>query len=150
VDNDARLESAREQIRRTVVAAASDGRSHSRNGVPRRRAIWIAASAALTTAPGIGFFAFAGRGALQAAVRFEVRLAEERPIQGLIVARAADSGRTIYLHPEPIVTNDDIAQSWVTQDDAEHFGVSVQLLPGGAERMRQQAEANRIANGIAD
>ena len=79
---------------------------------------------------------------MQAAVRFEVRLAEERPFDGLIVARAADSGRTIYLHPDLVITNDEIAQSWVTQDGPDRFGVSIQLLEGGARRMREATSAH--------
>jgi preprotein translocase subunit SecD len=83
-----------------------------------------------------------------AAVRVEVRLAEDYPIPGLVVAQLADSGRVIYLHPEIIVSNDDIAQSWVSQDGAGGFGVAVQFLPSGAERMRQ-ATANHVGRPVA-
>jgi preprotein translocase subunit SecD len=82
------------------------------------------------------------RGTLQAAVRFEARLAETQPIPGLIVARIGNSDRVIYLRPEAIVTNEDIAQSWVTQDGPNRYGVSVQLLPDGAQRMRQATAAH--------
>jgi preprotein translocase subunit SecD len=88
------------------------------------------------------------RGTLQAAVRFEVRLAETQPVPGLIVARVGNSDRVIYLHPEAIVTNEDIAQSWVTQDDPNRYGVSVQLLPAGAQRMRR-ATAAHIGRPVA-
>src|SRR5262245_24120609 len=57
-----------------------------------------------------------------AAVRFEVRLAEDQPIPGLVVARVANLDRVIYLHPEIVVNNDDVAGSWVRQDDPTHFG----------------------------
>jgi preprotein translocase subunit SecD len=46
------------------------------------------------------------------------------------------------LHPELIVTNDDIAQSWVTEDGPDRFGVSVQFLQAGAQRMRQATTAH--------
>jgi preprotein translocase subunit SecD len=85
---------------------------------------------------------------LLAAVRFEVRLAEDQPIPGLIVARVADSGRVIYLHPEIVVNNDDILQSWVSEDSPNQFAVAVQLLPGGAERMRQ-ATATHVGRPVA-
>jgi len=75
-------------------------------------------------------------------VRFEVRLAEMQPVAGLIVARAEDSGRMIYLHSEMIVTNDDIAQSWVVQDGPDRFGISVELLEAGAQRMRLATAAH--------
>ena len=84
-----------------------------------------------------------GTTSLLAAVRFEVRLAEDQPIPGLTVAQVADSGRLIYLHPEIVVSNDDIAQSWVLQDGAGRFGVAVALLPSGAERMRQATTSHQ-------
>jgi len=46
------------------------------------------------------------------------------------------------------VTNEDIAQSWVTQDGPERYGVSVQLLEAGARRMRQ-ATAAHIGRPVA-
>jgi len=85
---------------------------------------------------------------LLAAVRFEVRLAEDKPIQGLVVAQVPDSGRVIYLHPEIVVSNDDIAQSWVSQDGSDRFNVAIQLLPSGADRMRQ-ATAMHVGRPVA-
>ena len=35
-----------------------------------------------------------------AAIRFEVRLAEDKAIPGLVVAQVSDSGLLIYLHPK--------------------------------------------------
>ena len=102
----------------------------------------------------VGFFALGyqfwqhGTATLLAAVRFEVRLAEERPIPGLVVAQVADSGKTIYLHPGPVVTNEDIAHSWVSQDGQGRFGVTVELFPSGAERIRQ-ATTGHVGRPIA-
>ena len=53
---------------------------------------------------------------LRAAVRFEVRLAEDNPAGGLQAARVG-TDRTIYLHPEAIVTNSDIATARVVPGD---------------------------------
>jgi preprotein translocase subunit SecD len=89
-----------------------------------------------------------GTTAVLAAVRFEVRLAEDRPIPGLVVGQVVDSGRVIYLHPEVVVSNEDIAQSWVVQDGPDQFGVSVQFLPSGAERMKQ-ATATHVGRPVA-
>jgi preprotein translocase subunit SecD len=85
---------------------------------------------------------------LLAAVRFEVRLAEDQPMPGLVVAQLADSGRVIYLHPEMVVGNDDVAQSWVSPDGPRGFAVAVRLLPAGAERMRQ-ATSNHVGRPVA-
>jgi preprotein translocase subunit SecD len=52
------------------------------------------------------------------------------------------------LHPEIVVSNEDIAQSWVIQDGPDRFGVSVQFLPGGAERMKQ-ATATHVGRPMA-
>ena len=71
-----------------------------------------------------------------AAVRFEVRLAENQPSQGLIVERVGDSGRLIYLHPEIVVSNDDITHSWVSQD-GDGFSVSIEMASPGADRLRR-------------
>jgi hypothetical protein len=142
-DDSARMNETREQIRRTVVAAASVAQ-------PPRRHVAMAAGGALaaTLAVIAVLVAFGDSGTLRAAVRFEVRLAELRPVPGLIVAQVADSGRMIYLHPETIVTNDDIAQSWATEDGPDRFGVSVELLEAGAQRMRQ-ATAAHIGRPVA-
>jgi SecD-like export protein len=117
--------------------------------VPLRRVALSAAVTAVAALIIVGLlFGNGNRGTLQAAVRFEVRLAETQPVPGLIVARVADSRRVIYLHPEMIVTNDDIAQAAVVQDGLDRFGVSVELLQSGAQRM-QQATANHIGRPVA-
>ncbi len=54
----------------------------------------------------------------------------------------------IYLHPEIVVSNDDIAQSWVSQDGSDRFNVAIQLLPSGADRMRQ-ATAMHVGRPVA-
>lgn len=78
-----------------------------------------------------------------AAVRFEMRLAEDGPIPGLVVAKVSGSERLIYLHPEIVVNNDDVADASVLQDGTAGFGVAVWLLPPGAERMRQATTSHR-------
>ena len=141
------LDEARDRIRRTVVDA-SVGQPVSRSGV-RRRQIIGAAGALAAALIVVGLLVGSGdRGTLQAAVRFEVRLAEEQPVPGLIVAHVGNDGRVIYLHPEAVVTNDDIAQSWVLPDGPVHFSVSVEFLPPGAQRM-QQATAAHLGRPVA-
>jgi preprotein translocase subunit SecD len=135
------LEDARDRIRRRVVAAALVAQSRSGNRVSRRRALGTFATLAVALVV-VGVVLGIDKGNVQAAVRFEVRLAETEPAPGLVVARLADSGQIIYLHQELIVTNDDIAQSWVRQDSPDRFGVSVELLEAGAERMRQATGAH--------
>ena len=137
-----RLEERRDQIRRTVIATASVVQPVSLVPAPARRVLLTAAAALIGAVIVIGLLVNSYRASVQAAVRFEVRLAEMQPVAGLIVARAEDSGRMIYLHSEMIVTNDDIAQSWVVQDGPDRFGISVELLEAGAQRMRLATAAH--------
>jgi hypothetical protein len=145
-DNDT-LNATRDEMRRTVVAAAS-ARERAEPGIGRRTVLRAAGAlvalalvAAVLTAP-------AEWGALQAAVRFEVRLAEAQPAPGLIVARATDPARLLYLHPEAIVTNDDVARSFLLPDGPDRFSISVEFFDPGAARMRQ-ATANHIGRPVA-
>ena len=140
------LDAARDRVRRTIVGSVPvDGSTKSTR--PHLTVVAILAAVAI----GVVALAFQlgvnGTIPVHAAVRFEVRLAEDRPIPGLIVAQIADSGRGIYLHPEIVVNNDDIAQSWVLQDGSG-YGVGVQFLPSGAERMRQ-ATAGHVGRPLA-
>jgi len=90
-----------------------------------------------------------GGATLHAAVRFEVRLAEDHQTAGLQEARVSGSDRVVYLHPEIIVTNSDIAQSRVVQgDNPSRFGVSVEFNAAGARKMRQ-ATANHVGRPAA-
>jgi preprotein translocase subunit SecD len=85
----------------------------------------------------------------QAAVRFEVRLAENQPAAGLITARVGNSDRTVYLHPDVVVTNGDIDRSSVIPGNTPgHFWVDVRLNAAGAEKMRQ-ATMNHIGRPVA-
>jgi len=142
-----RLDADRERVRLTILRSAAVDQSTK---PVRARLELVAAVAALV----IGVMTLGyqiwrhGTTPVMAAVRFEVRLAEDQPVSGLIVARLPDSGRVIYLHPEIVVSNDDIAQSWVSQDGPDRFGVAVQLLPSGADRMRQ-ATATHVGRPVA-
>jgi SecD-like export protein len=135
------LDGERERIRRTILDTAPVRRPTG----PLRVRVPVAVTFAVAA---IGVVALSyvlwvhGTTPVQAAVRFEVRLAEDRAVPGLVVAQLPDSGRLIYLHPEIVVSNDDIAQSSVVDDGAGRFGVEVQFLAAGAERMRQATGAH--------
>jgi len=85
---------------------------------------------------------------LQAAVRFEVRLAEDRPAPGLREVKVPDSDRSIYLHDEVVVTNSDIAAARVISSGQGHYSVGVEFSASGAEKMRA-ATANHIGKPVA-
>jgi preprotein translocase subunit SecD len=140
----------RDRRRRAVLAAASHGGGPVASR-PRRLVTVVAmVGAALITAVVIGSHAWLhGTVDLQAAVRFEIRLAEEDPEAGLQQVRVANTGRTVYLHPEIIVGNDDVANAGLVQGDAaSRFGVAVTFNAAGARKMRL-ATANHLGKPLA-
>ena len=141
-----RLDAARERIRLSLLRTPPAERSTK---PVRARRTLVATLGLLAVGFAFGYQMLEhGTTAVLAAVRFEVRLAEDRPIPGLVVGHVIDSDRVIYLHPEIVVSNEDIAQSWVVQDGPDRFGVSVQFLQGGAERMKQ-ATATHVGRPLA-
>jgi hypothetical protein len=117
---------------------------------PRRR-VMIAAVAALTLVGIAAGTRYRSSVAVDvvAAVRFEVRLAEENPADGLREAAVPGSGRRIYLHQETVATNSDIAQAQVTRGDGtSSFGVTVTFTADGAAKM-SRASRNHIGRPLA-
>jgi hypothetical protein len=136
-----RRDADRERIRQTMLRDASIDRSTAGARV-RLRLVAAAVTIAIVVGVGLGSQWWTQTTSVFAAVRFEVRLAEHEAVPGLVVAQVVGSDRLIYLHPEIIVSNDDIAQSWVFQGDVAGFGVGVTFLPSGAERMQQATKAH--------
>ena len=137
----------RERLRRAMWAGASSENT-SQSAWPHRL---VAAAVVMLVLVGgvVGSRLWQESVALQAQVRFEVRLADERPGDGLIEARVGGSEQVIYLHPEIIVTNGDIAQSGVVPgNNPSKFWIDVEFTAAGAERMRQ-ATAEHIGRPIA-
>ena len=130
--------SQRDFCRQAVLAVATGARAPA--GVAPRSRIAVFATAALMV------LAASLLGALvwslfisdvQAAIRFEVRLAENRPAPGLHKAMVSGSDQLVYLHEEDIVTNSDIAAARVVQGNGpSQYSVSVEFKATGAEKMR--------------
>ena len=88
-------------------------------------------------------------GDLQAAVRFEVRLAEDTPAPGLRQAKVAGSDRSVYLYDEAVVTNGDIAAARVVQGrEPSDYSISIEFNRSGADKMRA-ATRNHIGRPVA-
>ena len=135
-----RLDAARERIRSTMLQTTPVDRSA--RSLRARLTLTAAVALAVIGVAALGYQVWVnGATPVLAAVRFEVRLAEKQPTPGLVVAQIADSRELIYLHPEIVVSNDDIAESSVYQD-GPGFGVAVRFLPSGAERMKQATTAH--------
>ena len=140
----------RDRLREAIVAAASNVRVAPSAGF--RRPLVLVAAIVLIVAGivAIGTKSWPGGGAtLQAAVRFEVRLAEAQPTLGMRPVRIAGTDRVVYLHSEIVVTNDDISHSRVIEGNApSRFGVAVEFTAAGADKMRK-ATAGHIGGPIA-
>lgn len=136
-------------LARARVAATGPSADMARSA-PRRRTLALVSASALVVLC-LGWAVASGwlplTTPIAAQVRFEVRLAEQSPAAGLQVAKVADTGRLVYLHPELIVGNEDIAQTWVV-DATPGFAVGVKLLAGGAGRMHH-ATASHVGRPVA-
>ncbi len=139
----------RERIRRAVVAGAGA----SEPALTRFRA--TVAVMAVVAAILIAIAALGSRNGPQgsatvyAAVRFEVRLAEEQPGADRRAAKVAGSDRVIYLQDDVVVTNGDIARSAVAPGATPStFNVGIRFNEAGAEKMRR-ATANHLGKPIA-
>jgi hypothetical protein len=86
---------------------------------------------------------------LQAAVRFEVRLAEDKPAPGLRAAKISGSDRSVYLHDEVILNNGDIASAQVLPGGGpSQYSIGVEFNASGAEKIRA-ATGNHIGKPVA-
>ena len=129
--------------RQAVLAAAT--RSHVPAGerLRSRRAVLVTSLmlAAVLALGAILWSVFNSN--LQAAIRFEIRMAETNPAPGLQKAKVSDSGRYVYLHNEVIVSNNDIAAVEVVEAGGpSQYGISVKLNAAGADKMRRATEAH--------
>lgn len=134
------VDDARQRMRASILHAAIA------QPAPRRR--WSATSVLgpmmVAIAIGALVYTLASRAVtpVLAAVRFEVHLAEDRPVPGLIVAQVGDSDRIIYLHPEIVVDNDDVLHASVIQQNVTQYAVSVDFSPTAVRRMTEATKAH--------
>jgi preprotein translocase subunit SecD len=151
-DEPTRTDEERNRIRALILAAVA-------NEPQRRAPVWRGKRAALFTvvamlailgfAVGSRFWSGGGATLHAAAVRFEVRLAETAFAPGLRPAPIVGSAGVIYLHPETVVTNDDILRSTVVPSgNGPGFGVAVTFTAAGAGRM-ERATASHLNAPLA-
>jgi hypothetical protein len=146
-----RLEGERDRLLQAVVAAASGVAAPSSARFRPPIVLLAIATLAILAIVAVGSQIWPQGGAtLQAAaVRFEVRLAEDHQTAALREVRVTGSDRMVYVHEEVIVTNCDIAQSRLVKgDDPSRFGVGVEFNAAGARKMRE-ATANHVGRPLA-
>ena len=144
-------EGERDRLRHAAVAAASDATTSASSAWFRTPVALVAMFAMIM----VGVVAFGSRSwtpgstTVQAAVRFEVRLAEDQPAAGLRAVKVTGADRTIYLHEEIVITNADIESSAIVPGKGpSQFGVGVRLTAEGARKMRE-ATANHAGRPLA-
>ena len=131
----------RDAMRRTVLSAAA---RHASRDQPRpRRAVLLAFAAMAASAVAVVGMAVLSpdEGVVHAAMQFEVRLAETDARQGTRAVSIGPEGRTIFVRPDAVLTNDDIAATRVV-GDRRPYAVEVELTPRGAERLRRATAAH--------
>jgi len=129
--------SAQREARRRAVLAVASGGQRAEQSIPTSRMGLFAMFAVLVIVA-----LFVGEQVwsplvrdVHAAVRFEVRLAEDEAGPGLREAKVSGTDRTIYLHEDVVVTNGDISAARAIRAD-NGYSVSVEFTSAGAEKMR--------------
>ncbi|HVB86714.1 MAG TPA: hypothetical protein VNK23_08650 [Candidatus Dormibacteraeota bacterium] len=140
----------RETQRRSLLAAASSGEGRAGAIATRRsRAAFFVVVVSITIlALFLGNRLWSPRiQDVHAAVRFEVRLAEDKPGPRLREAKISGTDRSIYLHEEVVVTNSDIsAARLIHVGDA--YAVGIEFNKAGAKKMRE-ATGEHIGKPVA-
>ncbi len=86
---------------------------------------------------------------VHAAVKFEVRLAEDHPAPGLQEAKVTGTDRKVYLSQDVVVTNGDILRAEVAPgSNPSQFSVSIEFTPDGGRKM-QSATGSHIDKRMA-
>jgi SecDF, P1 head subdomain len=119
---------------------------------PQRRSVLTILAVALFLVAGLGMAASLmspGPVDVIAAVRFEVRMAEEAPGDGLRAAVVADSKRTVYLHRDVVVSNGDIAKAEALRSRVDDsYSLVVMFTADGARKM-EAATRDRSGQSLA-
>jgi hypothetical protein len=140
----------RDLRRKAILMVASDSRPPARSRLRSRIAVFAAVTLIVIAVSFLSsrvWLPFVSN--VQAAVHFEVRLAEVKPAPGLREAKVLGSERSVYLYDEAIVDNSDIASAQVVQGSPpSQYAVDVKFNASGAEKMRA-ATAGHIGKPIA-
>jgi hypothetical protein len=136
----------RDRMREAILSAAVPVRARNRL-VSKRLATSGIAALALFAAALAGPRLFVRD--VEAAIRFEMLLAEDLPAPGLTEAKVADSNRSVYLHSDVIASNGDIASARAFPvPGASDYSVNIEFKAGASARMRE-ATARHVGKPIA-
>lgn len=132
----------RDSMRDAILSAAAPVRARDL-AISRRLAIAgvvaLAVFAASLAGPRMGSLFV--RNVEAAAIRFEIRLAEDQPAPGLTEAQVAGAKRSVYLYDNVIVSNGDIASARaVPGSGPSDYSVNIEFNARGAARMHDATE----------
>jgi hypothetical protein len=131
---------ARAHTRQLIVSSRESAPPRHRRSILKVLAALFVAAAGL----GVGASLMSPAGELIAAVRFEVRLAEETPGAGLRAAVVADSKRTVYLHQDVVIANGDIAKAAAQRNGSgDTYSLAVTFTPDGARKMEAATRSHK-------
>lgn len=132
----------RDSRRQAILAAASSSRPRSEVRSSSRIAVFSTIALMMIVALFLAFHVWSPLVRdVQAAVHFEVRLAENQPAPGLREAKVGGSDRSVYLHDEVIVDNGDIAAAQVIQSGGQsQYTIDIKFNVSGTEKMRAATE----------
>ncbi len=146
--NEPEISPERRDVQRRALLAAASSVRHRDKFESRSSAAMLAMLAAIV----VVILLFGGRMGspvipdVHAAVRFEVKLAEDHPAPGLHAVKLSAS-RSIYLHDEAVVTNGDISSARAIRLGSQ-YEILVEFKPAGAAKMRA-ATASHIGKPVA-
>jgi SecDF, P1 head subdomain len=140
----------RDSRRQAVLAAASSSRSRAEVRSSSRIVVFSTVALVVIVVLFLAFHVWSPLVRdVQAAVHFEVRLAEDHAAPGLHEAKVSGTERSVYLHNEVIVDNGDIAAARVIQGGGPYqYVIDIKFKASGAEKMRA-ATGNHIGKPMA-
>lgn len=142
------VSAAQRELRRGAILSSASGSAQTHR--PRfQRARLLVVPAAVAVILLLGSYVWSPVSfEVRAEVRFEVRLAEEKPGPGLREAKVAQSDRSVFLHEEVILTNGDIARAELIEGPDGQFSVSTRFSAEGEQKIRK-ATAGHIGKPLA-
>jgi preprotein translocase subunit SecD len=141
------VEDQREKARAVITTAMTDTRKIERTPFRAPRLLLI--SAAVVGILILGSLLWPRMGfETHARVRFEVRLAEDKPAPGLSETKVSGTERMIYLHPEIVLSNEDVAVAEVSKDGNARVAVSLKFTAEGTRKI-QTATAGHVGRPVA-
>jgi len=140
----------RDYLRKTILAAGSKARDRAGAEPPSRTALLVTLAFVMIVALFLAerMWSPLVSNVYAAPVRFEVKLAEEKPAAGLVEAKVSGT-RSVYLHAEDVATNSDISRAYIIQvDHSSQYSVGIEFNPSGTEKIGA-ATAKHIGKPVA-